>query len=65
MSLSQAQLDTVNGLDEKGFHLDEGTPCECGPEAYSTTSNVGYSDFVKYTHTCGECGNEFTTYIEG
>lgn len=65
MSLTDAQLETINGITPKGFHLNEGTPCECGPDEYTTTKERGYSDFMTYHHTCGECGNEFSTYIEG
>jgi len=65
MGLTEAQLATVNGISPKGFHLNDGTPCSCGPEPYSTTTEHGYSDFVTYHHTCGDCGNEFSTYIEG
>ncbi|CDK38905.1 hypothetical protein [Halorubrum sp. AJ67] len=48
-----------------GFHLDSGSPCTCGVDAIRTSKSVGYSDFVAYTHSCTECGNEFVTYIEG
>ena len=48
-----------------GFHLDSGWPCDCGIDAIRTNKSVGYSDFVTYTHSCTECGNEFSTYIEG
>jgi hypothetical protein len=48
-----------------GFHLDSGSPCTCGVEAIRTSKSVGYSDFATYSHRCTECGNEFSTYIEG
>lgn len=65
LRFSEAQRETVAGISPMGFHLNKGTPCECGPEEYSTSKEVGYSDFVTYTHRCGSCGNEFETYIEG
>jgi hypothetical protein len=65
MSATDAQLETINNITPRGFHINEGEPCECGAEAYSTRKKVGYSDFVTYYHTCGECGNKFSTYIEG
>jgi hypothetical protein len=65
MSLSQAQLDTVNGISPKGFHIDSGTPCECGSEDYTTTKERGFSDSMIYKHRCGNCGNFFRTFIEG
>ena len=48
-----------------GFHLNAGTPCEHPPHEIRTRKKVGYSDFVTYYHSCGVCGNEFSTYIEG
>lgn len=48
-----------------GFHPDSGEPCTCGVEHLSTSKSLGYSDFVTYTHTCRQCGNTFSTYIEG
>lgn len=65
MNLTEAQKETMNNLESRGFHLNQGTPCECGPEPYKTRRKVGYSDYVTYYHTCTECGNEFSTYIEG
>lgn len=65
MGLTEPQQNTINGISPKGFHLNSGSPCDCGPEAYSTRKEVGYSDFVTYHHRCGDCGNEFSTYIEG
>lgn len=62
---SEAQRKTIEGLSPKGFHVDAGEPCECGAVPYTTSSKVGYSDFMTYTHRCGNCGNEFSTYIEG
>lgn len=66
MSLTDAQAETVNGLDSKGLHLEPGDePCECGPEQVVTYSERGYSDSMVYTHNCGECGRRFQTYTEG
>lgn len=62
---SEEQLETINNITPRGFHLNSGMPCECGAGPYSTSKSVGYSDFVTYAHSCSECGNEFSTYIEG
>jgi nicotinic acid phosphoribosyltransferase len=48
-----------------GFRLDSGEPCLCGTDAITTTKEYGYSDSLIFHHRCGECGNEFTTWIEG
>lgn len=64
MSWTDAQRETVSGLST-GLHWNSGEPCECGPEAYTTTKSREYSDSMLYTHTCGECGNEFETFTEG
>ena len=48
-----------------GFHLDEGMPCLCSIESITTSKRRGYSDSLIFTHRCRECGNEFTTWIEG
>ena len=48
-----------------GFHLDKGEPCTCGKEAIQTRSRRGFSDSLIFSHRCTECGNEFTTWIEG
>jgi hypothetical protein len=65
MTLNDKQLETINGITPKGFHLNKGKPCECGGDNYRTKKRRGYSDYITYTHTCNECGNEFSTYIEG
>lgn len=64
MTWTDAQRETLEGLTT-GFHLDHGEPCECGSDDYTTTREIGYSDFATYTHRCGACGNVFATYIEG
>jgi protein-disulfide isomerase-like protein with CxxC motif len=48
-----------------GFRLDSGVPCLCSIEAITTSKRRGYSDSLIFTHRCSECGNEFTTFIEG
>jgi hypothetical protein len=48
-----------------GFRLDSGVPCLCGIDAITTSKRRGYSDSLIFTHRCDECGNEFTTFIEG
>jgi hypothetical protein len=48
-----------------GFRLDAGVPCLCSIEKITTSKKRGYSDSVIYSHRCDECGNEFTTFIEG
>mgnify|MGYP000241041372 CR=1 FL=1 len=65
MTLTEEQRETVEGIKPKGFHIDSGEPCECGAEQYQTTKSRGYSDYMTYTHKCSECGNQFSTYIEG
>lgn len=62
---SQERTDQQILRQLPGFHLNSGSPCSCGVEAIRTSKSVGYSDFVTYTHRCTECGNEFSTYIEG
>lgn len=65
MGLTDAQEETLDGISPKGFHPNEGVPCGCGAEHYTTRKEVGYSDFVTYYHKCTNCGNRFSTYIEG
>jgi hypothetical protein len=65
MNMNQAQLDTVNGITPKGFHINDGEPCECGGDKYVTTKERKYSDSMVYYHHCKECGNDFSTWIEG
>jgi len=48
-----------------GFRLDAGMPCLCSIENITTSKRRGYSDSLIFTHQCRECGNEFTTFIEG
>ena len=48
MSLTEAELETVNGITPKGLHLNTGIPCECGPEDYSTRKERQYSDTMVY-----------------
>ena len=64
MTWTDAQRETAEGLST-GLHLNSGEPCGCGASHYTTTSDVGYSDFAVYTHRCGRCGNVFETYTEG
>lgn len=64
-NLSEAQIETYNGLATGISGLNKGSPCECGPDDYNTTSTVGYSDFVTYKHRCRNCGNQFETWTEG
>jgi nicotinic acid phosphoribosyltransferase len=70
----QAKNDSSQELDEQqieklrqlsGFRLDSGVPCLCSIEAITTSKRRGYSDSLIFTHRCRECGNEFTTWIEG
>jgi len=63
----QERFDRQNGILRQvaGFRLDSGEPCLCGVEALTTSKKRGYSDSLIFTHRCGECGNEFTTFIEG
>ena len=65
MSLTEDQLGTINGIDSKGLHLNEGAPCECGGEHYSTSKHRKYSDAMLYKHNCNECGNKFSTWTQG
>lgn len=65
MSLSEQQVDTINSITPRGFHLNKGEPCECGGNNYSTSKKKSYSDYMTYYHSCKNCGNEFSTYIEG
>lgn len=65
MSLTEAQLDTVNSIRPRGLMLNSGEPCECGGDDYRTTSERKYSDSMVYHHTCKQCGNEFSTWTEG
>jgi len=65
MTLTDKQLETVNNISPTGLHLNEGTPCECGAESYSTKKKRAFSDSMIYKHTCGECGNRFSSWTEG
>jgi hypothetical protein len=48
-----------------GFHLDTGTPCECGADRIKTRTRRGYSDSLIFDHRCTACGSAFSTFIEG
>ena len=48
-----------------GIRADEGEPCLCGVEFLSTSGRRAFSDSRIYHHSCSQCGNKFTTYIEG
>jgi hypothetical protein len=61
--LDEQQIDRLRQLP--GFRLDSGVPCLCAIEAITTSKRRGYSDSLIFTHRCRECGNEFTTWIEG
>jgi nicotinic acid phosphoribosyltransferase len=61
--LDEQQVDRLRQLP--GFRLDSGVPCLCSIEAITTSKRRGYSDSLIFTHRCRECGNEFTTFIEG
>jgi len=63
--MNEKQIETVNGISPKGFHINEGEPCECGSEYYLTTPERKYSDSMVYHHKCEKCGNKFSTWIEG
>ena len=64
MTWTEAQKEVLDNITT-GFHMNFGEPCECGSDAYSTRTKTGYSDFMTFKHKCQECGNEFSTYIEG
>ncbi len=61
--LDEQQVERLRQLS--GFRLDSGVPCLCSIEAITTSKRRGYSDSLIFTHRCSECGNEFTTFIEG
>ena len=61
--LGEQQIEKLRQV--AGFHLDEGVPCLCSIESITTTKKRGYSDSAIFTHRCSECGNRFTTWIEG
>mgnify|MGYP006914326648 FL=1 len=61
--LGEQQIERLRQLP--GFRLDSGVPCLCSIEAISTSKKRGYSDSLIFTHRCSDCGNEFTTFIEG
>jgi len=61
--LTEQHIERLRQLP--GFRLDVGTPCLCSIEAITTTKKRGYSDSLINTHRCDECGNKFTTFIEG
>jgi len=61
--LTEQHIERLRELP--GFRLDAGVPCLCSIEAITTSKKRGYSGSMIYTHRCGECGNEFTTFIEG
>jgi nicotinic acid phosphoribosyltransferase len=61
--LDEQQIERLHKLP--GFRLDSGVPCLCSIEAITTSKRRGYSDSLIFTHRCSDCGNEFTTFIEG
>ena len=61
--LDEQQINRLRQLP--GLRLDGGVPCLCSIEKISTHKRRGYSDSLIFTHRCRECGNEFTTFIEG
>lgn len=62
----QERIDRQEILRElPGFRLDRGEPCLCGVEAISTRTERAFSDSLVFHHTCTECGNYFSTWIEG
>jgi len=65
MGFTDAERETIQNIGRTGLHLNEGRPCECGGSEYTTRTKSAYSDSMVYTHTCGACGNEFSTWTEG
>ncbi len=63
--LTEAERETIDEIDKTGFHLDTGRPCECGGDDYRTRTKRAYSDSLIFKHKCRNCGNKFTTWIEG
>ena len=61
--LGEQQIERLRQIP--GFRLDAGMPCLCSIEEITTSKRRGYSDSLIFTHRCRECGNEFTTFIEG
>lgn len=51
--------------DLPGFHLNEGDPCLCGTDYINTRTKRAFSDSLVFYHRCTDCGNEFSTWIEG
>ena len=66
MAFSEQEQKSLDQIDSSGLHLNEGRPCECGEDAeYSTRKKRAYSDSMVYHHTCGTCGNTFSTWTQG
>jgi hypothetical protein len=64
--MNEKQNQTLENISPRGFHINTGEPCECGENAdYSTYSERKYSDSIVYYHNCQDCGNSFSTWIEG
>lgn len=63
--MNEEQLNTINEISPRGFHINDGEPCECGGGQYNTRKERKYSDSMVYYHHCTSCGNEFSTWIEG
>lgn len=61
--LDERQIEICRKIP--GFYLNKGIPCTCGADKLQTKKKVGYSETVTYYHRCSDCGNEFSTYIEG
>lgn len=63
----QERIDRQNEILRQvpGFRLDTGEPCLCGVDKLRTSSRMGYSDSVVFTHRCTDCKNTFRTWIEG
>ena len=61
--LTEQHIELLRQLP--GFRLDSGTPCLCGVESITTRKRRAFSDSLIFNHRCRECGNRFTTWIEG
>ena len=61
--LTEQHIERLRELP--GVRLDAGVPCLCSIEAITMIKKLGYSDSLISTYRCSECGNEFTTFIEG
>ncbi len=66
MAFSEAERASLEQIERNGLRLNDGRPCECGVDAvYSTRRERAFSDSMVYHHTCGTCGNRFSTWTEG